>query len=49
VVRGHFATNIIATKILDVNIGGQLYSKIFMNFVEVVTIVRKLGDLKQKI
>jgi hypothetical protein len=49
VARGHFATNITTKKILDVKYGGQLYSKIFVKFVEIGTIVRKLGDLKQKI
>ncbi len=31
------------------DIGGQLYSRIFMNFAEVVTTIRKLEDAKQKI
>jgi hypothetical protein len=31
------------------DIGGQLYSKIFLNFAKVVTIVKKLEDSKQKV
>jgi hypothetical protein len=31
------------------DIDGQLYSKVLMTFIKVVTFVRKLGDLKQKI
>ncbi len=30
------------------DIGGQLYSRIFMNFVEIMIVVKKMEDLKQK-
>jgi hypothetical protein len=42
--RGHSATNITTKKILDACFGGQLYSKIFMNFAEVVIVARELED-----
>ncbi len=31
------------------DIGGQLYLRILMNFAKVVTIIKKLEDLKQKV
>ncbi len=31
------------------DIGGQLYSRILMNFAKVMTVVRKLEDSKQKV
>jgi hypothetical protein len=46
VAKGHFVVDIIPKKILDASYWCQLYSRIFMNFVEVVTIVRKLDDQK---
>jgi hypothetical protein len=45
----HFFTDITTKKNWMQDIGGQLYSRIPMNFVEVVTVIRKLEDLKQKI
>jgi hypothetical protein len=41
---GHFAIDIIAKKIWMQDIGGQLYSKIFMISTQIVTTIRKLED-----
>jgi hypothetical protein len=49
VVGRHFVTNIITKKKWMQDIGGQLYSRIFMTFAKVVITIRKLKDSKQKV
>jgi hypothetical protein len=43
-VVGHFDVDITTAKILDARFGDQLYSRILMNFVEVVTTIKKMED-----
>jgi len=45
VAKRHFASNTTKQRKLWMEvIGGQLYSKIFMNFTKVVTTIRELED-----
>ncbi len=42
--KGHFITNIIVKKILDVGYWWPIYSRILTNFAKAVIVVRKLED-----